>query len=193
MKLSGLAIVVATLSSSAAFAQDPAAPEPAAPVAAPEAAPTTTSTGGMIAGADVGIALPVGDLADGAGLGIAALGRFEYNVAPKINLTGRLGYIHHLDKNNVTLSDIPVYAGVKYFLSEQLYGAGELGLNSVKAKVEILGTSASNSESNIGAGFGAGYLMDKIDLRAGVNIYDLGEAGKSMTLLVTAGYNFWSK
>ncbi|MEK6606124.1 MAG: outer membrane beta-barrel protein [Myxococcota bacterium] len=202
-KLSSLFLLAAVGAAPAvAIAQDeeaaPAAEEGAPAEAAGEPAsegeamaePTTK----MTLGADGAIAVPFGNLGDGAGIGIGALVRFEYDVNADMAATGRLGYIHHLAKNDVTFSEIPIMAGLKYALSGPLYGAGEVGIVHTKAEacVTILGTETcgTGSDDNLALGVGAGYEMGELDLRAQLNILDLGHAGDSTEIGLNVGYNF---
>jgi hypothetical protein len=83
-------------------------------------------------------------------------------------------------------------AGVKYDLTDALYGAVELGLvhSSVSGTVPLLG-SYTTSDDNLGATIGAGYRAGDLDFKLGLHILDLGNASKSMELVINAGYNFW--
>jgi hypothetical protein len=182
------------LSSGALLAQD--APAPLPPPSEPSAPPAAmTAPGGgakkMLLGADLAVALPVGDFGDGAGIGIGILPRFEYTLAPRLALTGRLGYIYHLEKNSFKFSEIPVLVGAKYDLTDALYGAVELGLVHSMVSFNFLGADLSSSDDNLGATIGAGYRAGDLDFKLGLHILDLGNASKSMELVVNAGYNFW--
>jgi hypothetical protein len=166
-----------------AFAQGPAPTVVTAP-AGPQ----------MLLGGDAELALPVGDFSKGAGIGIGALLRYEYFVNPKINVTGRTGYIYHLSKDNplgikVNFHTIPILGGIKYAVTDQIYGAAEAGLflNGVS------GGGFSSSSTDFGITLGGGFRTGDLDIRAGLHILDLGNASKSMALVVNAGYNFWKK
>src|SRR5215831_18396699 len=86
-------VVCSSLISGAAWAQTSPPPAPAA------TAETTLSPGQMQLAADGAIAVPVGNLSDGAGVGIGALVRYEYVLMPQLNLTGRAGLVYHLPKS----------------------------------------------------------------------------------------------
>lgn len=163
--------------------------EPAAPVTPTE----STATQKMTVGADAGSVVPVGDFADGAGFGLAVLGRFEYAASPVLSVTARLGYHYHLEKNNVTFSNIPIAGGVKYAFGtgeRRPYAAAEAGLNFSSTSGEVLGMSVSDSDTNFGLTLGGGYDMGKLDIRAGLEILDLGHAGDLLGLFVNVGYDF---
>jgi hypothetical protein len=154
----------------------------------------------MLLGADLAFQLPLGDLADVTGLGFGGLVRFEYNLAPQLNLTGRAGYVYSLSKDQAGLKfsvdNIPVWAGAKYFLTDAVYAGAEVGLNTMKVKAEmnIMGstTSASDSETKLGVNVGAGVLLGALDIRAQLELLSIGDTTDMMALLVTAGYNFMS-
>ena len=192
------------LGSAAVQAQEapPVLPPPSEP--APPSVAAATGSKKLIIGADLAFALPVGDLGDAAGFGIGLLPRFEFTLAPKLNLTARLGYVYHLKKSysipllgtvDAKLAEIPVLLGAKYDLTDALYGAVELGL--VHSTVTTTGTTAlgnastSDSDDNPAATIGLGYRAGDADLRLGLHILDLGNAGKSMELVLNVGYNFW--
>ncbi|HEX2660138.1 MAG TPA: outer membrane beta-barrel protein [Polyangia bacterium] len=145
----------------------------------------------MLLGADLALALPVGNLGDGAGFGLGILPRFEFTLAPRLALTGRIGYIYHLEKNNIKFSEIPVLVGAKYDLTDALYGAIELGLFHMTVTGEAFGISASESRDKFGATIGAGYRAGDLDFKLGLHILDLGNAGDYMELVGNVGYNFW--
>jgi hypothetical protein len=185
--LSSLVAVTGMLLSFAAQAQDAPAGGEATPATPPPApvAPASSEAKGLL-GVDVLAAFPFGNLGDGAGIGIGGLLRGEYGVMPQLNITARLGYVHHLAKNEVTFSEIPVWVGAKYFVTEQIYAAAELGLVHVKASVGDFSTS----DDNLGFTVGGGYKLGDLDLRAGLHILDLGHAGDSTEIVVSVGYNF---
>lgn len=82
-------------------------------------------------------ALPVGDFADGYSFGIGGSVQADYSVAEKLALTLNAGYISFSGKTVEvfpgtslklpTVGFIPVLAGFKYALTEQLYGSAQLG------------------------------------------------------------------
>ncbi len=136
-------------------------------------------------GADAAVALPVGDFADGAGFGFGAMARYQRRILPKLRVTGRAGYVHHLEKNNVTVYEVPFLAGIKYDFhagGTALYAGTELGFNLVGASIEGGG---GGSETNLAMGAGVGWEAGKLDVRAQIFLPDVGDA---MSFMVTAGY-----
>lgn len=193
-----LSLVALTATSS--FAQEPpaAAPPPVAVPAEQAPAASTALGGGMLIGADLRLALPLGNFSDAAGLGIGALGRFEYVLTPQVNLTGRIGFTYFLPKSvggvDLHYWTIPILVGAKFAVIPNLYVAGEIGLfnNHFTTDVPFFGT-VSGSETDFGLTLGAGYRMGDLDFRASLEFVDLGHASDSMSLVVSAGYNFWKK
>jgi hypothetical protein len=158
----------------------------------------TSATKSLI-GADGAFVLPLGNFSDGAGIGLGALMRYEYNVAPQLNVTGRVGFLYHLGKDvgggTVNFWNIPVLVGAKYDIASGLYGAAEAGLfyNHASATVTIPGfgsQTVSNSETDFGFNVGAGYKMGDLDIRAGLQIWNISHAGDTMGVIANVGYNF---
>lgn len=199
MKKILFALALVGLASSPALAQDEATtPPPADPAAAPAATPAATpaAAGSLMAvGADLQLALPIGDLGDGAGIGIGGLAKFQYTVMPNLAVTARAGYVHHLAKNDITFSEIPIWLGAKYFFIPAVYGGLELGYIQSKVSADFMGTTIEASEWNLGMGVGAGYEMagvgpGSLDIGAKLQMLDLGNASESMQIAAHVGYNF---
>ncbi len=169
-----------------AFAQEEttAAPE-ATTTAAPAAAPADAAEKKIGVGADVMFVLPLGDFADASGPQIGAVARVGYRVMPALELTGRVGYLHGLSKeqsfsvlgttitSKTSISNIPIWVGARYFFMQPtsgLYGAAEIGANMLSAKAEVGGqSSSSDTETRFGFNVGAGYVISEslpIDIRA---------------------------
>lgn len=193
------------LASGVALAQDPPAEGEGAPAEgtgeampaeatpAAETAPMESSGGDMAMekkmhlGADVGAAIPIlTPYSDGAGIGFGGLLRFEYVLSPMLHVTARAGYIHHLAKNSVTFSQIPILVGAKYFFG-QVYGAAEVGFSMNKAKLDGGGSA---SENKFASGVAGGYMMGKLDIRVGLNMPNTAKAGDGFDILATVGFNF---
>jgi hypothetical protein len=152
----------------------------------------------MLLGADGAFVVPLGNFSDGAGLGFGALLRYEYNIMPKLNATGRLGFVYHLGKDQTLLGttvtttfyDIPVLVGAKYDIIDALYLAGEVGFFYNHASASVGGVSASTSETDFGLNVGAGYRMGDLEVRAGLQFNDLGHASDTMSIVANVGYSF---
>ncbi len=158
-------------------------------------------------GADAAFMLPVGDFADITGPLLGALLHFEYPVMPGVVVTARTGYLYGLKKEQglgkFGVSDIPIWAGGKYYFSGQmngLYGGLELGLNILSFRSEVdMGSfgglgggkiEGSESETKFGANLGLGYRVDALDFRGSFNMLDLGHAGDTMGIMASVGYSF---
>lgn len=167
-----------------------------------EAAMDTSDTGmGLAVGADLAFMMPLGNFGDATGPMFGALLKLEYPVSPSLGVTGRAGFLFGLEKETgpvkTSISDVPLWAGVKYYVMaprDGLWLGAELGLNyfMVSATTTFLGqeVEVSDSEAKFGAGARAGYRIGAIDIGAGVSILDLGEAGDSLAVLGTVGYDF---
>ena len=157
---------------------------------------------GIRIGADGAFVLPVSSWSDVAGIGLGVMARGEYALQPALHLTGRLGYIYNLSKDQAGVgstgtSELPFLVGAKYYFSGEqggLYGAAELGLVSItsRADVDIMGysTSASASETKLGFTAGAGFEVGGLDLRGQLFIPSVGDAGDFLGIMATVGYTF---
>lgn len=177
----------------------PAAPPAAAaptetPVAA-ASAPMATPDTKMQLGADAAFVLPLGNFSDAAGVGLGALLRYEYNVIPQLNITGRAGFIYHLSKDlplgSTKLWTIPILVGAKYDIAQGFYGAAELGLFYNHVSVDVPGFgSASDTTTKFGGGVAAGYRFGDLEARVGLQWWDLGHMSDTMGLVASVGYSF---
>ncbi|MFT7581656.1 MAG: hypothetical protein ACI9MR_003334 [Myxococcota bacterium] len=144
----------------------------------------------MRLGVDLPILIPIGDFSDVAGLGLGVgLFHFEYKLSGILALTGRTGYLFHLDSNERSTWEFPFVAGIKFFISD-LYLAGEMGLNIVGLSVDSPIGTVSKSDTQFATSLTAGYEIGDIDLRAGLWIPSLGDVGDGVELYFSAGYNF---
>lgn len=153
-------------------------------------------------GADLAFILPLGDFSDATGPLLGPLLKLEYLVAPGVEVTGRIGYLYGFSKEinipfagKIThgMSDIPIWAGARYFFNgtrEGAYAGGEFGLNILSFRAEAGGVSNSDTETKFGINLGGGYKIGDIDLRAQLQFLDLGHMGDSMGLGLSAGYSF---
>lgn len=164
---------------------------------------TAAAEGGKL-GVDGALVFPTGDWSDVAGIGIGGLVAGRYHIDPNLALTGRVGYIHHMSKDqlglDITTSEIPVLAGVKYYFDdmEGPYVAGEFGWVSMRVKMsgEIMGQSfdESDSEGRFGMTLGGGYEVSNVDFRGQLFMPNLlgrddGE-DTQMGLMLNVGYRF---
>jgi hypothetical protein len=138
---------------------------------------------GPIVGVDLQAALPVGDFADGAGIGFGGLLRYEFTIANPVNITGRGGFMYHLEKNTVTFFTFPLLVGAKFKLGEKAYVGLETG-------AFINHTDPGGFDAALGFTLGVGYRISSVDLRIGAEMVDSGHATDSIALTGGLGYNF---
>lgn len=163
------------------------------------AASPAQARGQIKVGAQGVFALPLGDFADASGVGFGALLNMDMGLSEdgKLQLTGRLGYVHMTGKeidvgvakvDGPSFGLIPIYAGVKYFVIPSLYLGGELG-----ATVVMTGeTDYTDSDSEVKAGgtIGLGYMFKDLDVRAFLWLPSLGDGSDIMNLGISLGYRF---
>ncbi len=136
---------------------------------------------GITYGADLELALPMGDFGDMANMGFGATGQVEYGINDKIVATGSVGYLMWSGKDtyedmDYSWSCIPIKAGAKYNFGESgLYGIFELGMYMFSFEFDyeydygygVTSISGDDSESEFGFAPGIGYqksLTEKMDL-----------------------------
>jgi hypothetical protein len=178
-------IAISTSTAGTAWAQDPGAAGP---------------TKRMRLGVDALIGLPLGDFGDLAEFAVGALVAFDFALMPQLTITGRTGYIYYIINEDLgdgfSFGTIPLWGGVKYYFAPpsdmRWFAAAELGLSINRASVEIGGIEGSDSETDIGTTIGGGFEIGGFSLRAQLAIIDIGEAGDSLMIAVTAGYYFLS-
>jgi len=79
-------------------------------------------------GAEFGF--PMGDFGDVSKFGVGGSLTYQHPIADKLNLTGNAGYLSFKAKDEFgggTAGYVPVKAGLRYFLAENIYVGGELG------------------------------------------------------------------
>jgi hypothetical protein len=150
---------------------------------------------GLRVGIDGALVLPVGDWSEAASMGFGGLVKIEFDLTYSLALTGRLGYVYHLENSdwNTSTNELPILVGAKfYFLSDDLrpYGAAELGLVNVGATVDTLIGEVSTSEVKIGLTIGGGVEISGLDLRAQLFAPSIGDFGDFTGLMATVGYAF---
>jgi hypothetical protein len=133
-------------------------------------------------------ALPVGDLADWAGMGFGGLAGIELGAYPGVAVTARSGYVQHLEKEDNTVSYIPIMGGAK-ITTGTVYLAGEIG--AVMIQQEYSGSNPFEddvSETNLGWSAGVGSNAGPVDLRLSFNVLDAGSMDESMTISLSLGF-----
>jgi hypothetical protein len=144
----------------------------------------------QVAGVDLTADIPAGNLADGMGFGLGALGRYEYCWNGGFGVTARAGYLYHIEKNSVAFSQIPILGGVKYnLMGMPLYLGAEIGAIMLGS---MPSSGSSNWDTNLGWDIGAGYGMRMLNFRVAVKFLDASKMSDNTAVAVDVGYNFWS-
>lgn len=193
-----VSVIVGALGWTGAASADPAKPAPAAPDKKSDTAPESAAKASV--GGDVAFVPILGDLSNAAGPGFGALAAGGYRPLPPLEVTARIGYIHHLSRDqgggSTGIAEIPALFGARYHLFEGKsgpYAGAELGPNYVIGRASaggLGGRTVSDSELKVGATVGAGYLYRGFDARAQAFVLDLGHAGDSLAIMVNVGYRF---
>jgi len=184
MKRLAFSVLIASMSSSLAWAQDPGS------------TPTPLSATGQKArlGGGLVLGLPIGHWSDVTKFSVGGLADFDYALLPELSLTGRAGFIYHVSNvDGASFFTIPVWSGVKYYLGQghvRPFAAGELGFNYNHASVEVFGQSVSSSSLNLGTNLGGGVEMGPISIRGFLAFLDLGSASDSFEIMASASYYF---
>lgn len=176
----------------------------AAAASAP-AAEVSTSGAKNALGADVGVLIPIGDLADYTSLMIGGVVKYEMDVTPRIGVTGRVGFFYGLSKSTSVggssvsqgISVLPVWVGGRYYImggGEGLHAGLELGINELMARasgsVAGIDVSGSSSKTKFGFDIPIGYKIGDLDIQAQYSFLDVGAPDLDMAAGVTVGYNF---
>ena len=139
-------------------------------------------------------ALPIGNFATRATYGIGGTVQVDYNVAKKLDLTFNTGYINFTGNTQKiaglgsykfpTQNFIPLIAGIKYYFSENVFGAAQLGATVVSFK-------GGGSSTDFTLSPGVGYkFSNKIDALIKYTGYTGGGYGLSNTIGLRLGYTF---
>lgn len=154
--------------------------------------------GKIALGVNAGIALPMGDFADGFDMGFGGNALFAYHATPNVDVTASAGYLtwSGKDESEATFSSIPVMVGARYLFGQgkfNPYIGAELGMHFTTfdvPEVEIPGVGTfgggSESDSNFGWGAGAGFLYqigNNMDLDVNVRYNSITASGGSSDYL----------
>jgi hypothetical protein len=139
--------------------------------------------------------LPVGDAANGVGVGLGGTVDFAWQLGSHVSFVARAGYVHHLPKSGIeaTLGAVPLWAGARYLFSgrEGAYLEGTTGPTLLFASVDTGGFGrASTSDTRVGLALGGGYRFSHVDVGARFVTYDLGHLDDAMGLMATLGIPF---
>jgi hypothetical protein len=150
------------------------------------AAPTKSKAENFISvGADLALTLPMSDWGDQAGLGIGGMGRVALSFMTDLGVVGRIGYIHHLEKNGITSSILPILVGLKYDIAFGLGAELLMGMN----RWSIEGGGGEITEWEFGMMLGAYFELMGIQVGANLFVPELAEIDNAFGLMFTAGFH----
>jgi opacity protein-like surface antigen len=138
-------------------------------------------------------AFPMGDFGDGYKLGYGGSLTYQHPIASNLNLTGNAGYLDFTGKEvsvmgvtfkNPSIGFIPVKAGLRYFLAENIFVNGELG--AVFSTKSGVGTAFAYSPG-IGVEFP---VADKSTIELGGRYEGWSNNGTSSFIGLRLAYNF---
>ncbi|NMB74064.1 MAG: hypothetical protein GYA21_02910 [Myxococcales bacterium] len=130
------------------------------------------------------LGIPMDDWADGAGLGLGGMVKVEFAVLDTIGVGFRAGYIHHLEKNDITWGVIPLVVSGKYKTPFGLFG--ELGLGMFVHRVDT--PMGDDSKSKFGFTVGVGFELLDFSVAANFWAPKSDDMDKIIGLLFTVGY-----
>ncbi len=129
-------------------------------------------------------ALPTGEFGDVAGVGLGGFMHVAKFLGPHFALSGSFGLLYHLAEKGTQLTEVPLLAGVSYFLGDerQVEFFGQVGIVALRSSVELEIASFTESETKLGSQWGAGLRIGPGMLRAAILIPSVPE--------VDEGFNF---
>lgn len=106
------------------------------------------------------LAIPISpsEFTDFTGIGIGALVGVLYGMNEKLALAGHAGLIYHLPKEDVTLMEIPILAGVRYMVIPKLALGVDTGINIMRTSIDVEGAE-SQTNTRIPLAISAGYMI----------------------------------
>jgi outer membrane protein with beta-barrel domain len=140
----------------------------------------------MRVGIELALPLPLLDWDNVAGFGFGGFGKFEFFFNPNMGIGARIGYLHHLEKNGVTASELPIILSFKYLADFGLYGEAGFGIGRMAAKAGGLSADEWKAELLLGVGY------EIFGLNLGVNAWwpSVGDFGDIMALMFTVGWSY---
>ena len=122
---------------------------------------------------------------DVAGIGIGAVGGVDFFLNPKLALAGHVGLVYHLAKNDITLMEIPILAGVRFMVMPNIAIGADTGINIMRFSGDPLPESQTNTRIPLGL-HGAYMLPNGLAFGAGLWIPNLllTEDGEDMGISI---------
>ncbi len=118
----------------------------------------------IVTGAQVGLAVPVGELSDYANTGFGFLGSYLYGLNPNIDLVTSIGFISFSMKDEgVSGHTLPIFAGGRYYFGKtttKFYGLFNIG-TYVTSVSNNSGDSYSSTDFGFALGGGIKLPIDK--------------------------------
>lgn len=141
-------------------------------------------------GAD--FAFPQGSYGDRADFGAGVSLLYQHPVSARLNITGNVGYLRFTGEGtyvNLKFKEgfVPIKAGARYFVSENIYGAGEVGVVFSTANGSGSGTAFVYTP-----GLGVVFpVSDSGNIDLGARYERWTRSNGTISLIgIRAGYNF---
>lgn len=152
------------------------------------------STSKMKIGVGPYVGLPMGTFGDITSIGFGGIAQGEYDFGSQVIGTVTTGYLSFSGKdvNGVkqgTWSIIPILVGAKYFFTQNIYGAAQVGLNMVSYDVPSYTAygftfgGGSVSDSEFGFNVGVGYDLGNLDFLVKYGTFATDASALSLTAL----------
>ena len=143
-------------------------------------------------GIGLDFAYPMGSFKDQTNYGVGGSLLYQHPVAKNLSITGNVGYLRLNGKKTILNLNykegfIPVKAGARYFLAENIYGGAELGVSISTASGNGSGTSFIYVPA-VGIEFP---VADKGSVDLGVRYESWARSSGTRSFIgIRAGYNF---
>ena len=143
-------------------------------------------------GIGLDFAFPMGSFKDQTNYGVGGSLLYQHPVAKNLSITGNVGYLRLNGKKTILNLNykegfIPVKAGARYFLAENIYGGAELGVSISTASGNGSGTSFIYVPA-VGVEFP---VADKGSVDLGVRYESWARSSSTRSFIgIRAGYNF---
>lgn len=129
----------------------------------------------------------------GGGLAVAIA------LAPDVEVTGRVAVVAHRPVETGGLStrllEAPIVGGARYTAARVGRAAGfvygEVGMVATRTTVEAGGISDHDSELGFAAAVGGGVRFDRVDLRVGAWLADLGDLDRGVGATAAISVDVW--
>ena len=151
----------------------------------------------ITASAEGALVIPTGDWSDISGIGIGAFVRAGMQLQPKLEVTGRLGYVFHLSKDqggaDASTRELMILGGVRYDLGPVFLDAAT-GINSWTFEVDSPLVDGSNTETRVPLLVGAAVPVGKVEVGGSLLIPNLllreDNEDMMMGIMGMVGYRF---